>query len=1269
MDFGLGLVLSFTDNASAGMNSAVQSLNNLTSVAESASNSMSGLNSTASLIATSTSANMLGDSFIKAGTGMLGMFNTLISKTQQLGSEYENFGVTLGALGMNAEESISKLFKFANKSPLEVGDIKDMIVTLQAQGINAFDETTGAISGTRQEFLAFLTDLKSFKPEVAGMRFNMAIQNYIGSGEKKQMRTVFDMGDIEDIIGHAVSNTAEGRMQDIVEMVEKKGLTGLSASLANTWSGVASNVSDAFTRIFYSVANDGGVFEKLKQSFIDLAQVIIDLPEEDLANLGRTIGDALNIIVTPLTKIVGVVKNVITSMIELAQTRPALLKWGIVLTTVAGIVTVLTGVVFKIVGAFANFTLVMQSLGLTITKVATMFKSGFATMASSILPLVAVMGLLALAWKTDFGGIRAMTTNFINNLVNSWQTARNAVDGSVQGLRNTLNNLRSKDDFWSNITIGFMQIYGTFKFLAEAWNSYELSNESLQKAQELGILPLITSILMLKWRFEQFAKGFKRGWGEVSDYVQGVLTKLAPKLKGTIFQGMIDKATEFFQLFTGGDGKDWENFGNSFAHFTAKALAFGIAFKAITSVVSNFLSVFKVLGTIFSPILKIFSRLGGLIGKLVAPISTLISSISTLASGGLLKATSVLARLANTFALVSGGAGSFTEALAVMFPGLESIISFIEGIGTALAGIGAGPILAIIAIISSIVAFAMTQKEKFLSMMTSIKDTFFDLVNGVVSRAKEWGTTIYEHTSSWIGAIKGALSNLKGAFDSFTNSGFFKVVVSFLSIVGESLMNTLVPAFNLVLTIIKGVFQAVIDVVGGVITFIVDRIGGWISGTINIIAGIIKLFTDPLEGLKMIGEGRLDIVVGTFSGLLGLVGGILQGIWDIVVSVFGGLVTYIVSVSTNFMDTFSRVFGGILDFFGNVFNSIKQIFVGAFNTIKNTVVNILTSIKTFIVSVFTSYWNFIFGILNKIKTFIVSVFTSYWSFIFEILNKIKSGVRNALNTVKGIFSKVFGGIKTFVVSVFTNYWNTISNVINRIVIGVKTGLGKVKSTFTTVFDKIKTTVSNVFNGIKSTISNVMGTIKDTISGALDTIKSVFSKCKLSLPKIKVPHFDISSGKAPWGLGGKGTAPKIDLKWYARGGVFDSPSIIGVGENGKEAVMPLENNLGWIDSLASMISSRISGSNNSSTPQPVTPMSTSNNVTNNNITRSVTNNATSSVTNNAGGSTDNSVHFEAGSIVIQASEFSNAEAEKFAKMIMEKIKRQNEINSMLKYQTV
>ena len=44
-------------------------------------------------------------------------------------------------------------------------------------------------------------------------------------------------------------------------------------------------------------------------------------------------------------------------------------------------------------------------------------------------------------------------------------------------------------------------------------------------------------------------------------------------------------------------------------------------------------------------------------------------------------------------------------------------------------------------------------------------------------------------------------------------------------------------------------------------------------------------------------------------------------------------------------------------------------------------------------------------------------------------------------------------------------------------------------------------------------------------------------------------------------------PKLRIPKLARGGIIDSPTVAMVGEAGKEAVMPLENNTGWIDMLA------------------------------------------------------------------------------------------------------
>ena len=44
-----------------------------------------------------------------------------------------------------------------------------------------------------------------------------------------------------------------------------------------------------------------------------------------------------------------------------------------------------------------------------------------------------------------------------------------------------------------------------------------------------------------------------------------------------------------------------------------------------------------------------------------------------------------------------------------------------------------------------------------------------------------------------------------------------------------------------------------------------------------------------------------------------------------------------------------------------------------------------------------------------------------------------------------------------------------------------------------------------------------------------------------------------------------------VPYLAKGGIVDSPTLAMVGEAGKEAVMPLENNTGWMNVLANKLS--------------------------------------------------------------------------------------------------
>jgi len=112
------------------------------------------------------------------------------------------------------------------------------------------------------------------------------------------------------------------------------------------------------------------------------------------------------------------------------------------------------------------------------------------------------------------------------------------------------------------------------------------------------------------------------------------------------------------------------------------------------------------------------------------------------------------------------------------------------------------------------------------------------------------------------------------------------------------------------------------------------------------------------------------------------------------------------------------------------------------------------------------------------------------------------------------------------------------------------------------WDKIKNVAGKVWNGIKNAITKPIKAAMDFVKKVIDKIKSFFT-FKVKLPHIKLPHFAIHP--KGWQLGDllEGSIPSLGIDWYAQGGIFNSPRVIGVGEAGPEAVLP-------IDKLQSMI---------------------------------------------------------------------------------------------------
>lgn len=192
-------------------------------------------------------------------------------------------------------------------------------------------------------------------------------------------------------------------------------------------------------------------------------------------------------------------------------------------------------------------------------------------------------------------------------------------------------------------------------------------------------------------------------------------------------------------------------------------------------------------------------------------------------------------------------------------------------------------------------------------------------------------------------------------------------------------------------------------------------------------------------------------------------------------------------------------------------------------------------------------WADIKTIITEVFNAVQAVVVAVWPYVKEIISAAIAAILKTIETIKNCIGPVknaFNTIKTTVTNVFNAIKSIISgavNAINTIITGVRTGIDTARG----IFNSIRDTVTSVFDGIRNKVTSVV-----------DTIKGIFN-FSWSLPHISLPHFAVSPPGWKFGDLLKGSIPSLSIQWYAKGGVFDAPSVIGVGEAGPEAVVPLD----------------------------------------------------------------------------------------------------------------
>ena len=393
-----------------------------------------------------------------------------------------------------------------------------------------------------------------------------------------------------------------------------------------------------------------------------------------------------------------------------------------------------------------------------------------------------------------------------------------------------------------------------------------------------------------------------------------------------------------------------------------------------------------------------------------------------------------------------------------------------------------------------------------------------------------------------------------------------------LSAIGQPLLEMMIPVFQTLASIVKGVAELFSSLPAPVKDFIV------ILGVVLTIVGALAPIFLTLQAVFMSSFGAM---IAAALPIIGIIAGVVVAITAIV-----AIVKYLWETNEGFRDAVTIVWNAILEVINAVVSEISSFVMSIFGT----VVTWWTENQELIRTSAETVWNAISAVIDTVMTYLGPLIQATWDNIQLVITTaweiIKTVVETAINVVlgiiqtvmqiitgdwsgawesiKGVFSTVWQGIQSVAQTIFSAIQSFISNTLNAISSTVSSVWNGISGTVSSVLNGISSTVSSVWNGIKNSIGSAINGAKDLVSTAINAIKGLFN-FSISWPHIPLPHFSVSGSANPLDWISQGV-PSVSIEWYAKGGIMTKPTIFGMngnnlmvgGEAGNEAVLPLND---------------------------------------------------------------------------------------------------------------
>ena len=542
----------------------------------------------------------------------------------------------------------------------------------------------------------------------------------------------------------------------------------------------------------------------------------------------------------------------------------------------------------------------------------------------------------------------------------------------------------------------------------------------------------------------------------------------------------------------------------------------------------------------------------------------------------------------------SGGAGAGGASI----PDMSGVIGEMPNISDFTADLDSAreKAEAILTIIGSILlGLGLWKIAGFISEVSAAKTILAELASGKYTYQKIMGEKAQEYLDGVNQKVKyfgglmmiaaGAILLVQGYCDAWVNGidwGNFAAILAGLGLI----VGGLALAFGTVAAGVGLLAGGVALVVIGVKDFIsngysMESVLTILAGVIAIVVGVCLAFNaallaNPITWVVI----AIAALVAAFVILWNECDGFRKfwiELWDKVKKLFGDFVESIKPLISAMVDAFKAawelikviwndylvpLFKAAWEAIKAVWDFVKPYFTALWESIKA----VFSVVKDILGAYFKAAWEFIKIVWDQV----VSYFTAIWesiALVFSVVKNVLSGnwqeAWDGIKAIVGVWKdyfastwdnikKVFSVVKTFFTDAFSSAWDGVKKVFSTWGSFFSGLWNTVKDTFSALGTKLGDAIGNA---VKSGINGVISMIEKTINKGIDLINGAIKLIN------ELPGVNISKMK------------KLSLPRLAKGGIVDGATIAMIGEQGKEAVMPLENNTEWIDKLADRIAAR------------------------------------------------------------------------------------------------